>query len=163
MPVIVEGFPVEQLAEKLKKAVTLTKTMTDGEIDMMAKIAVVEEMQKDEIVAAEEETGNDIFLIAAGQIGIELKLNPDADSGTRIFKMGENGIVGEVSFIDGNRRSASIRIIAPTRMFRFPCAQLKALCAEQPAFGYKLITNLAILMAQRIRNTNIELRTHLYR
>ncbi len=159
---ILNSLSKAQVAENLKKAVALTKSLTDVEIAELADIAVTEAYREDEVMLAEDDSGRDVYVVVEGMASVDMKLAVAEDSGAQILKVRKNGVVGEFAFIDGARRSASIRIIAPTTVVRFPFAALNGLCDTNPALGYKLMRNFAVLLAQRIRNTNMELRAHLH-
>jgi CRP-like cAMP-binding protein len=161
MPRILDDFPHEEAVTRLKHAVGLTKSFTDEQIAALARIIVAEEYQADEVMMDEDEAASDIYVIISGTASVEMKLPAKDVANAQILTVRENGIVGEFAFLDGSRRSASVRILAPATVFRLPSDALRNLCETNTALGYRLMQNLGALVTHRIRSINFGLRSSL--
>lgn len=157
-----EDYPESEMITALHNAVSLTLDFTDEELKALAAISHAEEYEEGDYLMTEDEQANDLYIIAQGTVGIELRLAPDSHSSAQIHKAREGSVLGEFAFIDGARRSASVKMLEKSLVVRFPSADLYALCDNNFSIGYKIMRNLAILLAQRMRNITFELRSHLY-
>ncbi|GMT42224.1 MAG: hypothetical protein IEMM0002_0635 [bacterium] len=158
----VSDYGKPRIIEDLEKVKAFTSGFTRDDVEALAGVAEAEEYEPNEIVVLEDDTSRDIMIIVEGTAGIELKLTHNEDSSRRISKVRDYTVLGEVAFVDGSRRSATIRAIVTTMIIRLPYKKLYALCDNNRILGYKLMHNLAVLMAQRLRNANFEIRAHLY-
>lgn len=160
------GKPVnlgrEEVFAHLKKAEILTAGLSDKEIGELADIAVAEEFAEGILIVKEDEVSRDCFIVAKGAVSVELKLTPNEETAMSIHKIRDGGIAGEFSFIDGSRRSANIKVLSKSIILRLRYAELNNLCETDTHLGYRIMKNIAVLMAQRLRSTNFELRAHLY-
>ncbi len=68
---------------------------------------------------------------------------------------------GEMALVDQGIRSATIRVSEDnTSVLRLSRARLMKLCDENTDLGYRLMKNLAIDLATKMRNTDLSLRQY---
>jgi len=66
--------------------------------------------------------------------------------------------VGEIALVDLCTRSATVQAVGPLLAVVLPNDRLRRLFEEDPLLGYRVMGNLARLLAGRIRETNLKLR-----
>ncbi len=145
----------------LKNAAQLTAGLDHADIEKLASIAVTEECGANCVLAKEDEHSRDLFIVIKGGLSVEMNLSPQDASPVSILKIRDGGVAGELSFLDGARRSASLRAVMPTSVIRFPYNKLEALFNEEKGIGLTVMRNLAQLVTHRLRSTNFELRSRL--
>jgi pimeloyl-ACP methyl ester carboxylesterase/CRP-like cAMP-binding protein len=112
--------------------------------------------QADDVIAAPNEASSDLLIVQEGAIKI-WSTPVDGDPATQklLSQVFPGQITGEMSLIDGGRRSAELRageqgctLLAITRERMF------ALTEDDPALGNTMIWNIASSLALRIRLSN---------
>ncbi len=151
---------ISKIAEIIKACDTLSKGLTDDEIKELAGISQIEIYNEEELVLVEDSTNRDLLVIGDGSVSVEMNLLPGDDKTVNIKIIHKNSIVGEFAFIDGSRRSANVKAVMRTEALRFPFEALDSLCKTNNQLGYSLMKNLAVLMSERLRNANFQLRLH---
>jgi CRP/FNR family transcriptional regulator, cyclic AMP receptor protein len=143
--------------------------MTNTQLELVASISSEHVYQSGDIVFEENTPGNELFVIASGEI--EIQVNPamvgkEAGAGSTgaktiaTLRRGQN--FGEVSLVDEGRRSARARCSQPnTHLLIIPRDKLMLLCDTYPQLGYRLMRNLAADLAMKIRNTDLQVREYL--
>ncbi len=162
MPKKFNELSKDQIIDGLLNAKSLTNDFSDSEIELLSEIVQPEKYDKNSLIVEEDSSSRDIMIINQGQASVEVKLRPDSPERGRIGKIRANSVIGEFSFIDGSRRSADVRAVVDTIVFRIPHEQLNMICGTNNRVGYKVMRNLAVLMSERLRDTNFELREYLY-
>lgn len=108
---------------------------------------------------------SELYLILNGKV--EIFVNQSAIQHTKENKICKQIITtmirgqsfGEMALVDEGVRSAGARaVVNNTRLLFIPRKQLLILCNAYPEFGYQIMYNLAIDLAQKIRNNNTILR-----
>ncbi len=145
----------------LKNAVQLTAGLNDVELEKLSSTALPEECDANCVLTKEDERSRDLFVVVKGALSVEMNLTPQDASPVSILKIRDNGVAGELSFLDGARRSASLKAVIPTTVIRFPHDKVEALFNAETGIGLTVMRNLAQLVTHRLRSTNFELRSRL--
>ena len=140
--------------------------MTNTQLELVASICVEKVYQKGELIFAENTPGTELYLIADGEVDIQV--DPaviGAESGVgpyTIATLRRGQSFGEVALVDEGLRSAAARCTQHnTRLVVIPRAKLMLLCDTYPQLGYRLMRNLAADLSMKIRNTDLQVREHL--
>ena len=110
------------------------------------------EFQAGETLVRQGEPSDDIWLVIDGQASV---IVPQPDGGTvRLAGVRQGTTVGEIGFLDHAPRSATV--VAETRLqaCRLSRAAFDELAAEHPAVVQRLLTNMTVELAARLRTTN---------
>lgn len=162
MPNKQDNYDSSEILKILKNTVMMTDGFSDYEINELADIAKVEIYDVDELILKEDDASRDLLIVGFGNVSVEMNVSHDKNYSVQIKRIRNYSVIGEFSFIDGSRRSANVKASLKTTVLRFPFDKLDSLCKSDLNIGYKLMKNLAVLMSNRLRNTNFELRSHLY-
>jgi len=129
--------------------------LTKEELIMLAEIACEQSFFKNELIFNENEAVDSIYLLLEGRVQIERKnnlSNPFFNRQLLVLKAGQ--VFGEMAFIEKGLRSASARAKSHVRAITFSSLRLEQLMLENPLLGYKIMTNFARILSQRLRRMN---------
>jgi SulP family sulfate permease len=100
--------------------------------------------------------GAELFLIRRGKVRILLPVGEK--QGHHLATFGRGDFFGEMSFLDGEPRSADAIAASDTDLFVLPRAEFDALALEHRALAANLLEGLARMLAIRLRYANAEVR-----
>lgn len=129
-----------------------------ADVEKLAAIAQTREYARDEYIIEEEDVTCDIFIIFEGCVSVEIHRLPRTMTSHTVRVLKNRGVVGEFSFVDRSRRSATVKAEEDTKCLVLPCARLEELVESDYRLGYLLMRNVARLICSRIRKTNFEMR-----
>ena len=124
--------------------------------EIMEIIHIVEEVQYQagDIVFSEGDPGDAWFVLYRGAVDV---LKHGATGEKKITGLEPQACFGEISILDGLPRSATIRVTENSIVFRVPRDAFTELVASDHLVAYKLLHHMAILLAERQRNTTLRL------
>ena len=129
----------------------------ETEVSELAKICKVISFQSGEVIVVEDARERDLYLIKHGRAQVSLS-GPAAgeDAGT-IRKIVPGQVIGELGFIDGARRSTWVVAIEEVEAIRLGWDDFYELTQNNGQMGYKFIFNLALVIAERLRDVTMNL------
>jgi len=105
----------------------------------------------DEVIRAGEED-RALYIVVEGTLEIVLF---DARGGEhRYGTIGQHSVTGEMSFLDGRPRGATIRALAGGEVIRISFDAYEALAARYPELGRAILLDLGRILAARLRRAN---------
>lgn len=121
------------------------------ELGVVGRFMMPQSAKKGEIIFNEGDPGSFMLILTQGNISI--------------FKGGEHGqqllscegrgrIVGEMSLLDRERRSATCVASSPCEFLTFNQEGLKRFAAEYPSLAYRFMYCLAQVLSRRLRRTS---------
>lgn len=134
--------------------------MSNDQLEKIAAICTEETYEPEAIIFQENDAGNAMYIIADGEV--EIRLNPQLIGGTGdpqtvgTFRRGQ--IFGEMALIDEGNRSASAHAARKTKLIILKRDDVIKLCEAEPLLGYRLMHNMAIDLATKIRSADIQIR-----
>lgn len=141
--------------------------LTPTQLELIASISVEKHFQRGELIFSESSQGTELYVIASGEVDIELDPSlvgrEPTDSVFVVATLGRGQSFGEIALVDEGKRSAGARAAShDTRLVVIPRDKLMLLCDTYPQLGYRLMRNLAIDLAMKIRNADLNIREKLY-
>ena len=110
-----------------------------------------------EKIFSRKETGDELFLIRRGLVRISLPLKTDPE-GHHLATFGRGDFFGEMSFLDGEPRSADATAKTDTDLFALSRKRFDVMSNEHIRLTINLLEGLSRALAIRLRHTNKELR-----
>ncbi len=101
-----------------------------------------------EIVFKEGELGLGLYVIFKGEVEIE---KASKNGHGRLARLGPGEVFGEVSFLDGSVRSATVRATTKTELIGFYRTELFSLLERKPFLASKILFALARQIGTRLR------------
>jgi len=140
---------VDKNVVELLKGVDLFSGLTEQQLEQLASLVIVSDFSRDETVILEkDESVQALFLIASGEVKVYMT---GIDGKETILALLERGdFFGEMSLIDGEPRSASVKAVTAAKLFILRREHfLKLLDTTQG-----LATGLLMEMSRRLRKAN---------
>lgn len=141
----------------MEKQSTLAKSrlcigMTPAEVQELAPFVQSYHLDAGTDIYEEGDTEAFLCLIVQGVVNIYKNLGEPGEKTLAILGVGET--VGEMAVIDEMPRSASARAAVESTLFAFTRRNLLEFYKSSPRTWAKLIYNIAMLLCQRLRDTN---------
>ncbi len=140
---------------QLFESAGIIKEMTLVEAETLAGIAEERVYSKGRIILAEDAKSRDLFVIGSGRVSIRLSLPTESGKEEVIYTMRDGQIFGELALVDGSPRSATVKAEEEVMTCTFDYDRLIKLLDLHPRIGYLLMRNIAAIISQRVRNTNM--------
>lgn len=104
------------------------------------------------------ETGDTGFMVLVldGEVTVE-GLRASRTSPVTLNVLGRGSLIGEMALVDGEARSATCTASTDVASAVLTREALETLIAEQPATGAKLMTAIAVRLAERLREVSVKL------
>jgi sulfate permease, SulP family len=141
-------IPLEQLA--------FTAGLDAAELEVVRELLRRQELDPDEVLFREGESGNRLYVLARGAVSIVVHGTDGADS--RLVTFAPGSIFGEAALFDGNERSATAIAAEDAVVYSLSRTTLAALAVAHPALANKLLFNLGRHLSGRLRQTTVSLR-----
>lgn len=125
-----------------------------SELQEIIHIVEVEHHQAGEIIFKEGDAGDAWFVLYSGKVDV---LKHGATGEKKITELGPQACFGEISILDGSPRSATILDAEDSVVLRVPRDAFGELLANDHLVAYKLLHEMAILLAERQRTTTLRL------
>jgi CRP-like cAMP-binding protein len=125
---------------------------SEKEVAGLLKMCSMQAFGPGECIVRETETTDDLFVILSGtvRIGKILYAGDEKD----ICLLGPGEFFGEMAFLDGAPRSATVWSTERTVLLKLSRASFDRLVAKKPMIGYKIILKMAVALACRLRASN---------
>ena len=135
----------------------LCKGLDEAEIAGIAEICRPVQFRAGEVIVAEDARGRDLYFIRDGRAQINLSGPSARDDAGAITKCLPGEVFGELGFIDGARRSTWVVAIDNLDAIQLNWDDFSQLIEANAKIGYKFIYNLALVIAERLRDTTMTL------
>ena len=105
-----------------------------------------------ETVFESGDTGRDLILVLSGSANVLVRTASGQE--LRLAAVRPGTLLGEVGFLDGAPRSATVRSRGALEIARLARADFDGLGAARPDLAQRLLSNIAVDLAARLRSTN---------
>ncbi len=127
--------------------------LDDETLGVMARDLPTVRVQVGERVVSEGDPAREMFVVLEGELEV-LKKSPTAGE-VRVAVLGPSGWFGEMSILDVQPRSASVRAVAPSRLLRISSENVDKLLYRRDLKAYSLfVMNIARELSRRLRVTD---------
>ena len=100
----------------------------------------------------ENDPGDSLFIVQSGRVDIFKNIRGDVDRSLASFGAGD--VIGEMSFIDGARRSATARTTESSEFLVLSRQSFAKVQKDRPDIAAAFFRNMAAIVAARLRTTN---------
>jgi len=133
--------------------------LTPPQLELVANLCKVVSYQEGDIIFKENSTSKELYIIMQGEVHITIGTQAGE---VVIAKLRRGQSFGEIALVDEGLRSASAQAAhKDTSLIIIQREQLIMLCESYPQLGYRLMHNLAMDLAMKIRNTDLQIRERL--
>ena len=135
----------------LLRRIALFAELGEEDFDWIARGASASELAADEMLTAEGDPGDALYVIVTGEVEI-VKRSRSAQ--VPIARLGPAEIVGEMAVLEETTRNASVRAVVPSRVIRIGRDVVLELVTTRPAAAMSMIRTVT----GRLRSTEAMLR-----
>lgn len=133
------------------KGMALCRALSGAEIESLAEIAETQEVAAGKDLFREGDPGEGLFLVVAGEIEV-VKRGPRGERS--LARLGAGAILGEISLLTNEVRSATGRALVATRVLRLPVQRFRALLESGSSAALKMVAAIAEVLARRLATMN---------
>jgi CRP/FNR family transcriptional regulator, cyclic AMP receptor protein len=128
---------------ELVSGIPLFSNCSKREIAQVAALSVPAELKKGTVMTRQGADGGLAFVIATGRAEV-------IRNGKRLARLGPGDVVGELSLIDGQPRSATVTALTDMEVLEVDGHDLRKLLRKAPPVVHKLLES----MSHRLREVN---------
>jgi CRP-like cAMP-binding protein len=125
------------------------------ELSALRRLLRRAELNPDEVLFREGESGDKLYLLARGAVSIMVH---GGDRQRRIVTFAPGSIFGEAAMLDGAPRSATATVVEDAVVYSLSRRALELLARSDPGLSNKLLVNLGRHLSARLRQTTDTLR-----
>jgi CRP/FNR family cyclic AMP-dependent transcriptional regulator len=134
------------------RAIGLFGALSDEILTQFAQTLLVRVIDPGVTLFREGDDGREMFVVLQGELEVLKRSHRGTDA--RVALLGPGDWVGDMSIVDIQPRSASVRALAPTRLLRVTTADLDSVYrADLRAYSI-VILNIARELSRRLRVTD---------
>ena len=133
------------------KAMALCRSLGAPELDAIAAIVETREVAAGKDLFREGDAGDGLFLVISGEINVT-KLAPGGEH--LLARLGPGGVLGEMSLVTADARSATGRATVDTQVLHMPATRFRTLLATDSIAAHKVVAAIAELLARRLATMN---------
>jgi CRP-like cAMP-binding protein len=134
-------------AIELLSGTSLAAGMTAEQVAVLARCGKQEIYGDGEALVTKEDTQFDLLVVLEGKCEIRTPMNDV------LSRLGDDCLIGEVSFLDQKMRSANAIAVGECNVVRFPASLLNDLEGSRPDIVAKLLKNIGTVLCQKLRST----------
>jgi len=123
--------------------------LSDEVLTVLAGMLTVVLPQIGEVIFREGDEGNAMYVVLNGEMEVTKQSRNGVDA--RVAVLGPGDWFGEMSIVDIQPRSATVRAVAPTRLVRISAADLDSLYRQDVRSYAIVVLNLARELSRRLR------------
>ncbi len=128
--------------------------MKPAEIFLLLKIARTVEFDTEEIILREGAIGENFYLILEGEV--ELRKGHFTKPGSLKMRIGSGSVLGEMAFLLRVPRSMTVVAATPCKLIEIDRDRFHELIESNLTAPYKLIRNIAVILAERLHSLDNE-------
>lgn len=129
---------------------------TDQDLALLGNIAEERTCKGDEPLFSQGEEARALMIIASGKIELEVPVSIFGELKNLAFETkGRGDVVGWSALVPPYRFTLSGRASDGTSVVAFPRADLIALFESDPGLGFRLMRNIASIVAHRLQHTQV--------
>lgn len=109
-------------------------------------------LRKGEVLFRQGESGDCLYLVNAGALEVQIQ-DPEGTLST-VDLLGKGDFLGEIALLTGQPRTATVRAVRSTKLFKLKQADFEALCASTPGL-YQAFVEYSSPRLQRTQLVNV--------
>lgn len=122
--------------------------LKDEVIDQIEALATEETFLAQEFLVRYGQKSSDLYVILDGKVLV------CTSSGDELAQIGPGSVIGEVSLVDDQPRSADAVCMGRVKAAKLPAKELRGFMARNPEAGFLMLANLSRVLSNRLRKTS---------
>jgi CRP-like cAMP-binding protein len=140
----------KNLLKKLQ-GISFLNDIDPAHLEQIASIAEVCEYDVTDILFHEGETAEYVYFVVTGKIMLELC--PSTIYHKNLMSIGPGEMLGWSAFVEQCNYASTGLVVVPTQLIRIEGKRLRAICDNDPAFGYDFMHRIMRALAKRLTST----------
>lgn len=141
--------------EELLGQLPFSARLSPAAVAKLARLVVLRDFPAGAVLFTEGATHPWVYLIAAGDVGLEMCV--PARGCSRILTLGPGDLLVWSALLGSGRMTATAVALTPTRVLAVPAQALRDLCEQDHDFGYEWMRATAEALAKRLVATRLQL------
>lgn len=151
----IENRESEDIVQVLSSA-RLFSDLSPREVLKLAPLLYRRDYFPRETIVAQNALGAGLYIILSGSADVVLEDTKGED--ILLATLGEGGVFGEISLVDGTPRTASVVSTMRSHVLCFFRADLLDLVERAPILGFKILYRLSQLLQEKLRESLLDFR-----
>ena len=143
------------MSQSILKSIPFFSELTEKELAVFEPHARVKFFRAGAVLGEEETLSLQCHIIQSGKV--EVLKNPGEANETVLATLGENEFFGEMAFLSGAPRSATIRVTEDMSTMSFSVPAVDSIGHEHPAIALKIYRQWLNKSIEHIRSMNVAL------
>ena len=143
------------LAEKISKN-KFFAGLEGNQFSILEQLIVDLEFKQAEEIVGEGDSDTSLFIIHSGEVGIYKNLD---QTHLQLAKAISGDTIGEITFIDGQKRSATLIANTASNIFQIQRKPFFDMAVKYPRLGHVFLEKLANILCKRLASTSSKLIT----
>lgn len=138
--------------------------LTPEQCHTLASTMTVRDLASGEVLVREGDTDDHLYVVTSGSLGVVKAAGTDNELTLNVMRPGE--VVGELSFLDGATRFASLMAISEARVLGLSRGDLEAMLDRDPQLVYRIMRAIVRIVhdiQRRLSMQTVELTNYLYK
>jgi len=135
----------------LLKRMTLCRQLSADELGEIAAIVGMRQVAAGSELFREGDPGDGLYLVVDGEISV-MKRAPDGEHA--LAKLGPGGVLGEMSLVTADARSATGRALTQATVLHVPARECRAMLDAGSTAALKVTAAVAEILARRVATMN---------
>ena len=151
---IVEGLGKSRIATEL----------TPAQCQTLAATMLARKLAQGEVLVREGDSDDHLYVVVAGSLGVVKAVGTDNEVTINVIRPGD--VAGELSFLDGATRFASLVAMGDTQVLSLSRGDLEALLDRDPHLVYRIMRAIVRVVhdiQRRLSMQTAELTNYLYK
>lgn len=140
------------MAKAATNEIQVFEDFTDDEVKIIYQFSERKFYQRDEVVFKEKSKDGSLYVVLSGTL--EAVAHTSDKKKISLSSISEGEVFGELSFLDGKQRSATIQAVKDVELLQISREDFDNMRQEYPAIASKLIMDLARVVSLRLRNAD---------
>ena len=133
------------------RGMDLCRALSGAELETIAAIAETQDIAAGKDLFREGDPGDGLFLVVSGEIDV---VKHGSGGERSLARLGAGAILGEISLLTSESRSATGRALVDSRVLRLPVQRFRALLGDGSAAALKMVAAIAEVLARRLATMN---------
>jgi CRP-like cAMP-binding protein len=146
------------------RASRLAAELDDAQCRTLAALMEMQDLKDGDILVREGSSDDHLFVVISGALGVIR--HPQGEPPVTLHTLVSGDLAGELSFIDGTERYASLQAEGPTRVLSLRRPAFESLLKSEPEIVYRTlraIVRTAHAIQRRLSSQSIELANYIYK
>ena len=131
------------------------KGLVTDDLEQIATICKPARFNKGDVIVEEDARERELYIIKSGRVNISLSPPGSQETRGTLTSCKPGQVFGELSFIDGARRSTWVIALDDVEVYQIRWESFSGLIQSKPEIGYRVMSNLARVIADRLRDTTM--------